>query len=339
MSAVSKLQAAWLQRGWLAWLLLPISCLYGFVVALRAICYRLGLMQSMKLPVPVIVVGNLVAGGAGKTPTTIALVRLLRERGFNPGVLSRGYGRQARDVVLITRQTPADIAGDEPLLIHLRTDAPVAVSADRIAGGRALLQSAPSVNILISDDGLQHRRLVRDAQVIVFDERGIGNGWLLPAGPLREPALRTLPPRSVVLYNAPAPTTMLRGHQVVRRLSGLASLSDWWAGQPTRADAFMQLSGREVLAAAGLARPQRFFDMLRAHGLSITELPLPDHYDFATLPWASNTTDVVVTEKDAVKLKPEAMGSTRVWVAPLDFDLSPAFANELMQWLPPNDKP
>jgi tetraacyldisaccharide 4'-kinase len=116
-------------------------------------------------------------------------------------------------------------------------------------------------------------------------------------------------------------------------------LSDWWAGQPARADAFLQLSGRQVLAAAGLARPQRFFDMLRAHGLSISELPLPDHHDFAALPWPSDTTDVVVTEKDAVKLKPDAMGSTRVWVATLDFDLSPAFANELMQWLPPNEKP
>jgi len=339
VSTASQLQAAWLQRGWLARLLLPISCLYGFAVALRAGCYRLGLMRSVKLPVPVIVVGNLVAGGAGKTPTTIALVRLLRERGFVPGILSRGYGRQADDIALIHRDTTAGVAGDEPLLMHLRTDAPVAVGADRIAAGRALLQAAPSVNILISDDGLQHRRLARDAQVIVFDERGIGNGWLLPAGPLREPPLRTLPPRSVVLYNAPRPTTALRGHQVTRHLTGLALLSDWWSGRPAKAELFTQLRGRQVLAAAGLARPQRFFDMLRANGLSINELSLTDHHDFATLPWPADTPDVVVTEKDAVKLKPEAMGSTRVWVATLDFGLSPAFASELMQWLPPNDKP
>ena len=339
MSAVSQLQAAWLHRGWLARLLLPISCLYGLAIALRAGCYRLGLMQPIKLPVPVIVVGNLVAGGAGKTPTTIALVHLLRERGFTPGILSRGYGRQTGDIVLIDRETPAGTAGDEPLLMHLRTGAPVAVGADRIAAGQALLKAVPSVNILISDDGLQHLRLTRDAQVIVFDERGVGNGWLLPAGPLREPALRALPPRSVVLYNAAGPTTALSGHQVVRRLTGLAPLSDWWSGRPAKAEAFTEMHGHHALAAAGLARPQRFFDMLRAQGLSIGELSLPDHHDFATLPWPAGTADVVVTEKDAVKLKPEAMGSTRVWVATLDFDLSPAFAAELMQWLPPNDRP
>jgi len=328
-----------LQRGWLARLLLPISCLYGLIIALRAGCYRLGLMQSVKLPVPVIVVGNLIAGGAGKTPTTIALVHLLRERGFTPGILSRGYGRQTSDIALISRETPAGTAGDEPLLMHLRTGAPVAVGADRIAAGQALLRAAPSVNILISDDGLQHRRLARDVQVIVFDERGIGNGWLLPAGPLREPAMRALPPRSVVLYNAANPTTALPGHRIVRRLTGLVPLSEWWSGLPAKAEAFIEMRGGPVLAAAGLARPQRFFDMLRAQGLSISELALPDHHDFATLPWPAGTADVVVTEKDAVKLKPEAMGSTRVWVATLDFDLSPAFATELMKWLPPNDRP
>jgi tetraacyldisaccharide 4'-kinase len=334
MSAASQLQAAWLSRNWLARVLLPISWLYGTVIAMRSLCYRLGWFGTERLPVPVLVVGNLIAGGAGKTPTTIALIHLLRARGFTPGIVSRGYGRSSDEVHLVDSDTPVEQAGDEPLLMHLRTRAPVAVGADRIAAGNALLQSHPAVDILVSDDGLQHLRLARDAQVIVFDERGSGNGWLLPAGPLREPVPSSLPPRSVVLYNAQSPSTLLRGHLAHRRLAGIASLSDWWSGQAANARAMIELQGRPVLAAAGLARPQRFFDMLRSLGLSVTELALPDHHDFAALPWPADTADVIVTEKDAVKLQPEAMGATRVWVATLDFELSEAFATELMQWLP-----
>jgi tetraacyldisaccharide 4'-kinase len=334
MSAASQLQAAWLRRGGLARLLLPLSWLYGALIKLRAGCYRLGWMRSRRLPVPVLVVGNLVAGGAGKTPTTIALIHLLRARGFTPGIVSRGYGRSSRELRLVDRNTPVDQAGDEPLLMHLRTGAPVAVGADRIAAGKALLQKHPAVDVVVSDDGLQHLRLARDVQVIVFDERGAGNGWLLPAGPLREPVPNGLPPRSVVLYNAPAPSTLLRGHLAQRRLTGLASLSAWWSGQAANHEALAGLKERQPLAAAGLARPQRFFAMLRDLGLPITELALPDHHDFATLPWPDSTADVIVTEKDAVKLRPEAMGTTRVWVATLDFELGATFATELMQWLP-----
>jgi len=339
VSVASRLQAAWLERGWRAHLLLPVSWLYGALLCLRTIGYRLGVMRVERLPVPVVVVGNLVAGGAGKTPTTIALIQLLRERGFTPGIVSRGYGRVSSEAALIDRNTPASLAGDEPLLMHLRTGVPVAVGADRAEACRLLLQSHPGVDILVSDDGLQHLRLARDAQVIVFDERGAGNGWLLPAGPLREPVPSAVPPRSVVLYNASAASTSLPGHLAHRRLAGLTSLSDWWSGQPASSEALAKLQGHCVLAAAGLARPQRFFDMLRALGLLVTELPLPDHHDFATLPWPAGTVDVVVTEKDAVKLKPEAMGSTRVWVTTLDFDLSAAFATELLQWLPSPARP
>lgn len=339
MSAASQLQAAWLRRGGLARALLPLSWLYLALISLRAACFRLRLMRSVRLPVPVVVVGNLVAGGAGKTPTTIALVQLLRERGFAPGIVSRGYGRHSDNIVLLNRDTPVHEAGDEPLLLHLRSGVPVAVGADRVAAGQALLRAHPAVNIVVSDDGLQHQRLARDAQVIVFDERGAGNGWLLPAGPLREPVPATVPPRSVVLYNATSPSTALRGHLATRRLTGLVPLAEWSQGRAAKPEAFAELKGRSVLAAAGLARPQRFFEMLRAQGLSITELPLPDHHDFATLPWPADTAEVVVTEKDAVKLRPDAIGSTRVWVATLDFELSPAFASELMQWLPATDRP
>ncbi|HZE91209.1 MAG TPA: tetraacyldisaccharide 4'-kinase, partial [Rhizobacter sp.] len=202
MPAASQLEAAWLQRGPLARLLWPLSWLFRAAVACRRALYTLHISRAVALPVPVLVVGNLIAGGAGKTPTTLALVAMLRTRGWTPGIVSRGYGRQAAGVQLADKKTPASQVGDEPLLMHLRSGVPVAVGADRVAAARMLLDAHPQITLLLSDDGLQHWRLARDAQVIVFDERGAGNGWLLPAGPLREPLPQRVPPRSVVVYNA-----------------------------------------------------------------------------------------------------------------------------------------
>jgi tetraacyldisaccharide 4'-kinase len=212
---------------------------------------------------------------------------------------------------------------------------PVVVGRDRVAAARELLRRHPDVDLLLSDDGLQHHRLPRKAQVIVFDERGVGNGWLLPAGPLREPLPRAVPPSSVVLYNAPAPSTPWPGHLARRSLAGVVSLADWWAGRPASREMLQRLAGRSVVAAAGLAQPQRFFDMLAAAGLTVQRLPLPDHHDFAALPWPADTSDVIVTEKDAVKLQPQATGATQVWVAPLDFDTGRAFDDALLALLPP----
>lgn len=336
MSAASRLQEAWLSRGALAWLLLPLSWLYRLVAAIRWACYRTGLSRSYRFPVPVVVVGNLIVGGAGKTPTTMAVVRLLQQRGYNPGIVSRGYGRAEGSPLLVDRDTPPSESGDEPLLMHLRAAVPVAVGTNRVDAARLLLAAHPRVDLIVSDDGLQHWRLARDAQVLVFDERGGGNGWVLPAGPLREAVPRVVPPRSVVLYNASRPTTPLPGHLASRRLGGIVSLADWWAGRPATLDAVPELRQRAVLAAAGMARPQRYFEMLRQLGLSIETLPLPDHYPYATLPWPPSTLDVVVTEKDAVKLQPGTVGSTRVWVATLDFETDAAFAEQLLQWLPPS---
>jgi tetraacyldisaccharide 4'-kinase len=333
--AASTLQEAWLTRGALAWLLWPLSWLYRTVVALRRAAYRIGLLRSHRLPVPVIVVGNLIVGGAGKTPTTMALVELLRAHGHQPGIVSRGYGRSTAAPQLVTRETPVNAAGDEPLLMHLRTGAPVAVGTDRVAAGRLLIEAHPGLTVIVTDDGLQHWRLARDAQVIVFDERGGGNGWVLPAGPLREPVPRAVPERSLVLYNAPRPSTALPGHLAQRRLRGLVPLEGWWAGEPAVPEVFASLQGREVIAAAGMARPQRYFEMLRAQGLQIAELPLPDHDPFTTLPWPHTAHHVIVTEKDAVKLRPGHMGQTKVWVATLDFEIDAAIARQLLPWLLP----
>jgi tetraacyldisaccharide 4'-kinase len=242
-------------------------------------------------------------------------------------------------VLEVTHDTPAHLSGDEPLLIRLRGEAPVFVGRDRVAAARALLQAHPQVDIVVSDDGLQHRRLARDAQIIVFDERGPGNGWLLPAGPLREPLTAKAPPRSVVIYNAAEPTTEWAGERVHRALAGAAPLDQWRAGAPAEASHLDSLRGRRVLAAAGIARPQRFFAMLRDWGIDIEDLPLPDHFAFTATPWPAQAADVIVTEKDAVKLGPDtSLGATRVWVATLDFRLAPATESHLLGLLPPRSR-
>lgn len=320
----------WGRRGVVSHLLLPVSALYAALRCLHALPWRIGWRKPERLPVPVVVVGNLIAGGAGKTPAVLAIVELLRARGWRPGIVSRGYGRRERSIRSVGTDSRAEDVGDEPLLLHLRSHAPVVVAADRPAAARHLLREHPGVDVIVSDDGLQHRALVRDLAVVVFDERGAGNGFLLPAGPLREPLPKTLPARTLVLYNSTEPTTPLPGSTSRRGLSGAVALADWWAGAPADAATLAALRARPVLAAAGIAQPQPFFDMLREAGLHVTELALPDHHDYAVLPWPAGTADVAVTEKDAVKLRPERAGSTRVWVVPLNFEPDAAFAQALL---------
>lgn len=327
--AARRLQEAWLARGPLARALWPLSGLYRLLWALSR---RRGDVAA-PLDVPVVVVGNLVAGGAGKTPTVLAVLELLMRHGWSPGVVSRGYGREGDAPLEVTPDLDARRCGDEPLLLRLRGRVPVLVGRDRVAAARLLRQRHPQVDVIVSDDGLQHRRLPRAAQLIVFDERGIGNGWLLPAGPLREPFAAAPPPRSVVVYNAGAPSTAWPGWPARRGLGGVLPLADWWAGGRALRP-LDTLGGRRLRAVAGIARPQRFFAMLRAAGLDIDELPLPDHFDYAALPWGADTREVVLTEKDAVKLRPGSVGATRVWVAALDFALDPAAEAALLALLP-----
>ena len=320
--------------GWGARLLQALSWLYAGLAWGHRALYRSGLRASGRAPVPVLVVGNLVAGGAGKTPTVLVLVELLRRQGWTPGVISRGHGRQGDGVQAVDRLSPATEVGDEPLLIHLRTGAPVVVGRNRLAAAHALCQAHPGVDILVADDGLQHHRLQHDAALWVFDDRGVGNGLRLPAGPLREALPSALPAQTLVLYNAARPSTPLPGLIGQRRLSGVLPLDAWWRGEPAPTDGgWPALHGRPLLAAAGLARPEAFFVMLEALGLTIHRLPLPDHARFDTLPWPAGTPDVVVTEKDAVKLVPSrstgTFTGTRVWVATLDFQPEPAFADAL----------
>lgn len=342
--------AGWLTAQWalpqptLAMRLLqPLAWLYGGLAALHRALYRSGLRRVQRAPVPLLVVGNLVTGGAGKTPAVMAVVDLLRAQGWTPGVISRGHGRRDSEVRAVDRQSAAADVGDEPLLIHLRTGAPVVVGADRAAAAQALCAAQPAVDILVADDGLQHHRLHHDLALLVFDERGAGNGLLLPAGPLREPLPRQLRPHQAVLYNAAAPSTALPGCTGARRLVGVQPLAEWWAGASLPADGGwpalrLVAAGAPLLAAAGLARPEPFFRMLEAQGLVIDRLPLADHAALDPLPWKPGAR-VVVTEKDAVKLPPGHAGTLAVWVARLDFQPEPAFADALRRQCAPFERP
>ena len=332
----TALQRAWQGRGSLSTALLTAAWAFEAASSARRLLFARGLRTTFELPVPVVVVGNVLVGGAGKTPTVIAMVELLQRHGFTPGIVSRGYGRADAGVRVVGADATAHQIGDEPLLLLRRTRAPIAVGAARVAAAHALLQAHPKVDILVSDDGLQHLALGRDVEVLVFDERGTGNDRLLPAGPLRERVPEQLGPGRLVLYNADAPTTALPGCRARRALAGGAPIADWWAGAAPSPQALDALQGRELVAVAGLARPERFFGMLRARGLTIVEHAVGDHADFARLPWPTGAADVIVTEKDAVKLPPSRPLGSRVWVARLDFVPEPAFDAALLAMLPPS---
>lgn len=335
--------AAALQRSWwraqpdmLAWLLWPVSLLYRALFALqRRGASAAARATGPKLPVPVLVVGNHVVGGAGKTPTVIAIVQALQAAGRHPGVISRGHGREGDGACAVNDSASAAAVGDEPLLIHRRTGVPVWVGRQRAEVAAALCAAQPEVDVLVADDGLQHHALARQAELVVFDERGAGNGLLLPAGPLREPLPPQLPPLRRVLYTAGAASTRLPGLAATRRLGLAWPLAAWQRGDARPAVPLETLRGRPLLAAAGMAAPEKFFGMLVAAGLQIERMPLPDHHPYSTLPWPAQTADVLVTEKDAVKLQPSAMGATRVWVLPLDLQLPAGLLDELSALLFP----
>lgn len=306
---------SWQQRGPLAWLLWPFSLLLGALVRLRQGLYLSGLLRREPLPVPVIVVGNVVAGGAGKTPVVMALVQHLQARGLRPGVISRGYGRHTQDCREVLADSISRDVGDEPALIQRRTGAPVVVAPRRTDAARALLQRHPDVDVLVSDDGLQHLALARDIEICVFDDRGTGNGFLLPAGPLREPWPR---PVDLVLHSGARPA--FSGYRSQRTLAAHALRADG-----SRVElATLAASDQPLLALAAIAQPQAFFAMLQAVGLSLAQtLPLPDHYDFDSWSRPSDKRyTLICTEKDAVKLwrqHPDALA------VPLDFTPDPAF--------------
>jgi tetraacyldisaccharide 4'-kinase len=319
----SLLASAWRRRGPLAWLLSPLALLYAAVTALRRRAYASGFFQSTRAAAPVVVIGNLYVGGTGKTPLTIELVRALIQRGFKPGVVSRGYGGTGSGARLVTSADSAADVGDEPLLIAAATGVPVAVGALRARAATLLLANHPSCDVVIADDGLQHLALRRDVEIALIDERMLGNGWVLPAGPLREPPGRLDKVDAIVLHGAAH--SPVSGVPCFSMHTGLADHA-YRLGDRSQSVALDELVQRQqttrisITAAAGIGVPQRFFDMLSAAGLRIEPLPLPDHFDYRDNPFAGRHADLLlITEKDAVKCRraDTLRNDQRIWVMPL----------------------
>lgn len=315
------------RRGPLACLLWPLSLLYRALLALRRLAFAIGWLRAQRLPVPVLVVGNVVVGGAGKTPTAIALLNHLRERGWRVGLISRGYGRRGDGVLEVQATTDPARCGDEPLLIHRRTGVPVWVGRRRAEAGLALLAAHPDTELIVCDDGLQHWALRSDLRIAVFDDRGLGNGWLLPAGLLREPwPLPAQSPHMPQLMLAPRDSAIplsagTARFAVARRLASMAVDAH---GQ-TRPLA--EAAVAPVLALAAIAQPEAFFTLLRTAGVAVQRhVALPDHADADMLgrSIADWTGTVLCTEKDLVKLGRLPEGC-HAWAVPLVLDIEPGF--------------
>jgi tetraacyldisaccharide 4'-kinase len=315
-----SVESTWQRRGLTAWLLLPVGGLFFLVVALRRFLYRLGILASQRLSVPVVVVGNITAGGSGKTPLVIWLVDELTRRGRKPGVISRGYGGSAEGVRRVSHGDTPRVVGDEPLLIARRTGCPVFVGRDRVAAGRALLSEHPDCDVIVCDDGLQHYRLARDVEIAVVDRRGVMNGWPLPAGPLREPASRL---RSVdaVVANGWSGAAAFRMNLVGDRFHHLGKVSD--GATPAT------LAGQRLHAVAGIGEPRRFFDHLSALGLRFEAQAFPDHHAYTREDLAFGGDAILTTEKDAVKF--DGLATLPVWVLPVTATVTPDLAQFILE--------
>lgn len=331
-----QLAHLWARTGVLTVLLLPLAGLFALVAGLRRLAYRRGWLVSIAVGVPVVVVGNITAGGSGKTPLVIWLVEYLRACGLRPGVVSRGYGGATRGCVEVQADSAAAEVGDEPLLIRHKTGAPVVVGRDRVAAARTLLARHPGIDIVVTDDGLQHYRLRRDFELAVIDAAaGLGNGWPLPAGPLREPARR--------LSSVDAVVQVVRGGADPCALQGITSWRvDTAPGlarrlcQPGETCALADLPQRDWLAITGIGRPQGFFDMLGRAGLRFEARAYPDHHAFHPGELPADR-PVLMTEKDAVKCL--SFAGTDWWAIELNIAPEVGFVNWLDAQITTTTKP
>lgn len=319
------LHRIWYEGGSLFWVLLPLSGLYWLLISVRRALYRLGLMRRYRAEVPVIVVGNITAGGTGKTPVTIWLTRELRERGFVPGVVSRGYGGSRSGASMrIDAASDPEVVGDEPVLIARRTGCPVVVDANRARAAEMLV--AEGVNVIIADDGLQHYRLERSYEICVIDgARGLGNRRLLPAGPLRETIDRLCEVDQVLINGNLAgdgsDLTTVEQNAIEFQLA--ASEVSRLNGSLTRP--IERFSGTTVHAIAAIGNPRRFFDMLRTHGMQVIEHAFRDHARLGRgdLEYGDDF-EVLMTEKDAVKIRDTS--SDKYWTVPVELVIEPVVA-------------
>lgn len=320
-----------MRRGWPACALFPFSLLFRTLSIARRGLYAAGLLPTTKLPVPVIVVGNIFIGGTGKTPLTIWLVDALRQAGYVPGVISRGYGAAAEAPRMVGAASSPVEAGDEPLLIARRAQCPVVVGRQRVAAAQALLAAHPQVDVIVADDGLQHYALGRAIEIVLFDGRGGGNGWMLPAGPLREPMDRR---RDFTVVNGLLRPPGIPEDAIHMELAGEVAQS---LAEPARQMPLSAIpSAARIAAAAGIGNPSRFFTMLHERGLRFAEIPLPDHYDYSANPFANLPADIIlITEKDAVKCGQIDIlkNDPRLWVVPVTARIDGMLAERILEKL------
>jgi tetraacyldisaccharide 4'-kinase len=349
--------AAWLLDRWYGSrpiaLFKPLAGLFAWITARRRAAFQTGQKQVKRLPVPVLVVGNIVVGGAGKTPAVLAVVKALKELGYTPAILSRGYGANLNHPRLVTVHSSANEVGDEPILLFRHSEVPVAVGVDRYSAGDLLLNIHSDINCIVCDDGLQHYALHRDIELLVMArDIGVGNGALLPAGPLREPMTRLDQVDALIFHGASshAPTeSKVISHTVnsatpqfelelsmgapIPFQTWKAMLEDKLADQETAFHAgplhdWSVWKASPVHAVAGIGHPQRFFDGLRHHGLQVIPHTFPDHHRFKSHEFAfPEPYPIMMTEKDAVKCL--HLNCDRHWVIPLHAQLEP----QAMAWL------
>ncbi|MPS50018.1 tetraacyldisaccharide 4'-kinase [Methylobacillus sp.] len=317
----------WLERQWYGhtgWQLIlrPFSWLFYILIALRRLAYRLRLFKSLKLSVPVIIVGNINVGGTGKTPFVIWLVQQLRQNGWYPGIISRGYGGKLIHTHQVTKDSLPQEVGDEPVLLVQRTGLPLYVGRKRTRAARHLLRDYPECNLIISDDGLQHYALERDMEIVIIDgERIFGNGQLLPAGPLREPSSR-LEDVDAVVFNGGPPAA--GGYLMQLIPEDLRKVS-----APQERMALNELIGQHVHAVAGIGNPQRFFGQLEQLGLVVEAHPFPDHHAYTEDDFEFAKDDIVLmTEKDAVKCI--AFARENWWFMPISAEIDRALAEKIL---------
>jgi tetraacyldisaccharide 4'-kinase len=327
MPETNRLQRMWYRAG-APWWLLPLSWLYRLIIALRSGCYRIGLFASGHPGVPVVVVGNITVGGTGKTPVTLWLAQQLRQRGVRVGIASRGYGgSDAGPRIVDAKQDSAAQVGDEALLLARDSGAMVCVARRRAQAARVLAQQG--CQLILCDDGLQHLALRRDLEIAVVDaRRGLGNGALLPAGPLREPASR-LNDVAMLLINGEGAAANVPAAPLAQAIHFDLELQ---AAQPLAAGAarlLTQFRGQPVHAVAGIGDPPRFFAALRAAGLEPIEHAFPDHHAYtpADLDFGDEY-PVLMTQKDAVKCQPFA--DARMWCVPASARFAPEDAAQIL---------
>ncbi|MCB6184145.1 tetraacyldisaccharide 4'-kinase [Leeia sp. TBRC 13508] len=315
------LENEWRRPTWRRFFLWPISALFGVLVRLRYALYRMGWLASEALPVPVVVIGNIHVGGSGKTPLTIHLANALSAKGWRPGIVSRGYGRESDEVCAVTVDSNVKAVGDEPLLMARSLQSvPIWVGRDRVAAARALLAAHPKVNVLLCDDGLQHYRLARSVSLCVMDGTREQTRCMLPAGPLREPWGR-LKHIDAVVWNTHRNDQVLPSG-VSSYLMTLVPGGFWQVSHPQKEVTAAELKDKSLHAVAGIGHPARFEKTLKELGLLVAVKPYPDHYAYQAKDFESVDADaVLMTEKDAVKCF--SLNNDKLWALRIQADVSP----------------